>query len=816
MGSDLNTVYLKKQNKEIVKDILQHVRTSENIDASLPELINDLKTHFDCDAITLFALDQPKHQLYSIPLSGIKTEIRVDISHTSLAGFVAGTGKSINVANVKDPNELSKYHPQLTHGSIWDDTLNYNTQSMLAAPLSFNQKLIGVLEVINKNIADKFSEEDLKLAGDISSALGSVLARLYNDKIPKNESKPPIPPNSFDYQNDYQKVFQDNKLSDERQVITPVKKKSISTQEPTKFSYLIQQGLITEEKLTASLIQAQKNAVDEEIFLLETTGLKRKELGFSLAEFYNVPYYGYHSSIILPKKILGGLNKNFLANNYWIPIQSNESKIVILTNDPTSADIYQNIKQIFQKKEIEFKVGLKTDIIDFLNSLLEQGETHFEQLKSEQISNLITTLQEENEEALLEPQSEQSSEETTTIKDVDSTIVRLVNKILMDAYERGVSDIHIEPGTGKDDVLIRFRKDGECINYENIPYLYKQAIISRVKIMARLDIAERRIPQDGKIKMRYENNDIEFRVATCPTVGENEDAVLRILAQSKPHPIDSINFNDRNIKLIKENIVKPYGLILVVGPTGSGKTTTLHSCLGYINTPSKKIWTAEDPVEITQKGLRQVQMLDKKGLNFARAMRSFLRGDPDVIMVGEMRDAETAAIGLEASLTGHLVCSTLHTNSATETIIRLLDMGMNPLNFSDALLLIVAQRLVRTLCKECCEDYHPSREEFDILVNEYGEESFQKLGIKYNSSLTLKKPVGCWICNNSGYAGRIPIHEVLEATPTLKRQIIKQASVDELRKKAFEEGMTSLKQDGIQKVLNGHCDLRQVLSVCMV
>lgn len=221
-------------------------------------------------------------------------------------------------------------------------------------------------------------------------------------------------------------------------------------------------------------------------------------------------------------------------------------------------------------------------------------------------------------------------------------------------------------------------------------------------------------------------------------------------------------------------------------------------------------------MEITQKGLRQVQILDKKGLNFARAMRSFLRGDPDVIMVGEMRDEETASIGLQASLTGHLVLSTLHTNTASETITRLLDMGMNPLNFSDALLLIIAQRLVKTLCKECCQEYHPTKEEYDILVNEYGEESFSKLGIEYNAGFKLKKPVGCWVCNESGYAGRIGIHEILEATPTIKRLVIKQASAEDLKNKAIEEGMKTLKQDGIQNVLNGYCDLRQVLSVCMV
>lgn len=328
----------------------------------------------------------------------------------------------------------------------------------------------------------------------------------------------------------------------------------------------------------------------------------------------------------------------------------------------------------------------------------------------EAMSSLLESLETEKsiEDAILE--SAQQEQELSAISETDNTIVRLANKILIDAYEQGVSDIHIEPGVGKKPIKVRFRKDGVCRVYQEIPYLYKQAMISHLKIMARMDIAEKRLPQDGKIKMKYGKKNIEYRVATCPTVGGHEDAVLRILSSSIPIPLEGMNFSERNLDLIKTMSSKPYGLILAVGPTGSGKTTNLHSTLGYINKEERKIWTAEDPVEITQEGLRQVQMHDKIGLNFARAMRSFLRGDPDVIMVGGMRDTETCSIGLEASLTGHLVFSTLHTNSAPETITRLLDMGMNPLNFADALLLIVAQRLARTLCKECKEPYHPSKE----------------------------------------------------------------------------------------------------------
>jgi type II secretory ATPase GspE/PulE/Tfp pilus assembly ATPase PilB-like protein len=277
-----------------------------------------------------------------------------------------------------------------------------------------------------------------------------------------------------------------------------------------------------------------------------------------------------------------------------------------------------------------------------------------------------------------------------------------------------------------------------------------------------------------------------------------------------------MGFSKRNFDEFVKCISMPYGIVLVCGPTGSGKTTTLHSALGYINKPERKIWTAEDPVEITQKGLRQVQVKPKIGFDFAAAMRAFLRADPDVIMVGEMRDKETTQIGIEASLTGHLVFSTLHTNSAPETVTRLLDMGMDPFNFADAILCILAQRLVRTLCKHCKEEYHPSEDEYLELVHEYGEKAFEKhLNIPYSKDLVLFRPKGCVKCNQTGYLGRAGLHELLLGTDKVKKLIQSQSLMEELKSQAIEDGMTTLKQDGIDKVFQGKCDLLQVRKVCI-
>jgi type II secretory ATPase GspE/PulE/Tfp pilus assembly ATPase PilB-like protein len=333
--------------------------------------------------------------------------------------------------------------------------------------------------------------------------------------------------------------------------------------------------------------------------------------------------------------------------------------------------------------------------------------------------------------------------------------------------------------------------------------------------MAKLDISERRKPQDGKIRFKSAKGIVELRVATIPTTNQNEDVVMRILAASKPLPIEKMGFSDRNLKNFKTILAKPYGICLVVGPTGSGKTTTLHSALGSINTEDMKIWTAEDPVEITQKGLRQVQVQPKIDFTFAAAMRSFLRADPDVIMVGEMRDHETAAIGIEASLTGHLVFSTLHTNSAPETISRLLDMNIDPFNFADALLGIMAQRLIRTLCPKCKEPHHPSEEEFDELMEIYGRDFFPDLGIKYSPDFVLYEPKGCSNCNNTGYKGRMGVHELLTGTDEVKRAVQRRAPINELRELAMQQGMRTLLQDALEKAMRGITDVKQARSIAV-
>jgi len=572
----------------------------------------------------------------------------------------------------------------------------------------------------------------------------------------------------------------------------------------TRFDYLINHELIKEEELENAWKESREKKEPIEIILMRKHKISKEDIGHSLEEFYNCRFIKYNEKTPIPGHLIKNLKKNYLRRELWVPIGTIGDKIHVIIDDPNNIIKKDSIESLLKTKQIQYDVALEEDIVKYINLFFSSPEDEHS------FTELLGKM--EGEEGT--PSDDEESAEIVT--ESDSVIMQLVNKIINDAYNRRASDIHIEPNVDRKNVEIRFRVDGDCSIYQTVPFSYRAAIISRIKIMSNLDITVKRLPQDGKIKFRRPTGDeIELRVATIPTQGGVEDVVMRILAKGETMPLEDMGILPRNYNELLNIISKPYGMILVVGPTGSGKTTTLHAALHHINRPDRKIWTAEDPVEITQYGLRQVQVQPKIGFDFAAAMRSFLRADPDIIMVGEMRDFETAKIGVEASLTGHLVFSTLHTNSAPETIVRLLDMGIDPLNFADALLGILAQRLVRTLCKSCKEKYHPTKDEFDEMVESYGRADFEKLNIQYDDNLYLYKPKGCDLCNNTGYRGRMGIHELLVASDEIKRLIQKHETVEVLRNQAIKEGMTTLLQDGIQKAIKGFTDFVQVRRVCI-
>jgi len=569
-----------------------------------------------------------------------------------------------------------------------------------------------------------------------------------------------------------------------------------------RYSYLLSNGIITSQDLQQAMHMAKKENLSMDDILLKKFKIDKQDLGRSLQQYYDTEFVSFDQSFVIPFELFEQkkLDPDFLKRYEWVPLKREGKNIIVLVNNPFDLGRLDEIRFIFGTSNIVARVAVPGDILRFIEHF------HQQYVAEQNIASL-------GEEVGAGEDTEAAADyiDEGELTEHDSEVVRLVNAILLEAWRRKASDVHIEPSPGSRYCLIRMRVDGTCHEFRKIRLALARPLVSRLKIMSSLDIAERRLPQDGKLKIKLPEviQVLEFRVATVPTTGGQEDVVLRVLTSGKPMTLQELGLTRTNLDHFEKLIKKPYGLILVVGPTGSGKTTTLHSALNCINTPEKKVWTAEDPVEISQEGLRQVQVNPKIGLTFAHLLRSFLRADPDVIMVGEMRDRETAHIAIEASLTGHIVFSTLHTNTAPETITRLLDMDLDPFNFADSLLCVLGQRLIKTLCPKCREQYTPSSAELQELALEYGEGFKHWQEVYFKDGAVLYKAKGCRNCIG-GYRGRLGIHELMLSTDNLRTLIKFRKSAEEIREQAVKDGMFSLKQDGILKVLAGLTDIHQV------
>jgi len=741
-----------------LQEICNKINSAENLDGILIHLIDDITSLFNAERMTLFVVNTKRRELVSRYKSENDTaEIRIPILNGSIAGWCALKLRPVNLKNTYDADELAAIDPDLTFDYSWDHKTGFTTRQLLAVPIVFKKYLMGVIQLVNRKTGTVFNAAELKSLEEMAKILGIAL---YNQK----------------------------RLAGRSTV--------------GKFDSLIENHLLTEKELQQAIAEAREAQKPVAAVLTESFNILKKDLVASLGKFYHVAAMEYDPNRPIPGDLMVGLKVPFLRHNYWVPLGSEEDIILIAIDNPHDLLRVGEIKSLFPGQKLRFCVALKQDILDYITLFTQEDK---------QLAEIDEILLQAREEA------EEVEEAEMAIGEEDSTVVKLVNKIVLDAHARNASDIHIEPYPGKENTDVRIRIDGDCMLYQTIPFNYKNAVISRIKIMSDIDISEHRRPQDGKIQFKkYGGKDIELRVATIPTQGGLEDVVIRILDSKEPLPLDKIGFSKRNFDNFSGAVSEPYGLIFVCGPTGSGKTTTLHSALKYINKPETKIWTAEDPVEITQRGLRQVQIKPKIGFDFSAALRAFLRSDPDVIMVGEMRDRETTSIGIQASLTGHLVLSTLHTNNAPESVTRLLDMGMDPFNFADAVNCVLAQRLGHTLCIDCKESYHPTQAQYDELLREYGTEEFNAdLNMAYSDELELSKAGGCKVCNNSGYRSRMALHELLMGTNEIKNLIQSKARVDDIRTQAIADGMTTLKQDGIEKIFGGDLDLLQVRKVCI-
>ena len=776
-GRDTEALFFRQLQR-----VTARIHETDNIEQLMLDVSADICLLFNADRLTLYVVSDDHTAIVSKIKTGLSSpkNLKLPIGTQSIAGYVAQSHRLINLPDVYDQADLHQIHPELSFLKEVDKRSGYRTRQMLVAPILEGVTLYGVLQLINNKSQRPFNA--LEVEGLVQ--LCQTLATAIRQRLQKANEVP--------------------------------------HRQATKYDSLVSNGLLTQKELELCVQDARQLGQSVEQMLLAKYPLQAGQIGNSLAKFFGVPYEAFNAGRIYSDQLLGALKRDFVEGQGWIPLEESPEGLVIMCVDPEATRGGRVVPQVFPRQgKFAYRVTTHVEFVQTLEQLF--GSVAESASADQMLADMNVPLDDEG-----------SNDDLLESAAADNELVKFVNKVIVDAYRQKASDIHIEPMPGKLKTGIRFRIDGSLTPYIEVPAHFRQAMVTRLKIMCDLDISERRKPQDGKIKFKkYGPLDIELRVATIPSAGGVEDVVMRILSGGEPIPLEKLGLTPHNKARLEHTVSKPYGLFYVCGPTGSGKTTTLHSILKFLNTPDTKIWTAEDPVEITQKGLRQVQINRKAGIDFALVMRAFLRADPDIIMIGESRDKETVAMGVEASLTGHLVFSTLHTNSAPESITRLLDMGMDPFNFADALLGILAQRLARKLC-DCKTAYQPSSSEVNSFMTEYADElrhttawkadasgETQKLYEDWverygqNGQLTLYRAVGCETCKQTGYKGRIGLHELLIADDTAKKLIQERARVAELFSAAVESGMRTLKMDGMEKILMGLTDLKQVRAVCI-
>lgn len=565
----------------------------------------------------------------------------------------------------------------------------------------------------------------------------------------------------------------------------------MKTETQTIGNFLLSKGIISQKQLVDALALQKIERIKIGTALIKLGYITEDQLINALAELYGYPILRLNEQQI-DYTLFKLLPEDLIKNYRIIPVSKEGDTLKLAIAVPTNDQAIEQAKFFLSGFKISIYLCKESEIKYILNKVYAQKE---------EAEYPVTEVSELVESVLKDDTFVEELKEEKTVTEIDAPLIRLVNQIIVNALTKRASDIHIEPY--EDNVYVRYRIDGVLHDVLTLPAKIKGALVARVKIISNLDISERRLPQDGRIKMRVGKKEVDFRVSTLPSMF-GEKIVMRILEKgSLQLDLEKLGFEKQSLQFFLDALSRPYGMILVTGPTGSGKTTTLYSALMKIRKPEINIVTVEDPVEYTLPRITQVQVQEEIGRTFAQVLRAFLRQDPDVILVGEIRDFETAEIAIKAALTGHLVLSTLHTNDAPSTITRLINMGIEPFLISSSVILIAAQRLARKLCEHC-------------KVKRFIEpETLKKLGLQgeYEKTLEIYEPKGCPECNNTGYRGRVALYEVLPIREEIKEMILTGASALEIRKEAIKQGMITLRQSGLLKVLAGITSIEEVLRV---
>ncbi|MBN2568333.1 MAG: Flp pilus assembly complex ATPase component TadA, partial [Deltaproteobacteria bacterium] len=522
-----------------LQNITNRINAAQNLKQILVDFRDETLNLLDAHSITIYVADREKKEIYAMFLAGSELkQIRLPINNRSIAGYVANSKKEVNITDAYSDEELKKIDRELSFDSSWDKKSGFRTREVLAVPVMYENTLMGVVQVLNKKSGGRFTDEDRGVVEEIAAVLG--IAFTNQERIGKRRK--------------------------------------------TRFSGLINHGIVKEEDIEKAMEEAHQKRQTVEDYLIKEMKVSKEAIGTSLEEFYNCRFVQFNDKQPVPFELLRKLKEEYLRRELWVPLEKKDGRIRIIIDDPNNIIKRDMIENLLSTRNVDYDVALYEDIKKYINHFYQAGGG----ADSATIGDII---------GKLDAEEEQVFEGDDEFSESDSIIMQLVNRVINDAYNRNASDIHIEPNMAKKNVEVRYRVDGALMIYQSVPFSYRSAMVSRIKIMSNLDITERRIPQDGKIKFRRPKGDeIELRVATIPTQGGLEDVVMRILAKGETMPLEAMGLGKRNYDCLTDIIAKPYGMVLVVGPTGSGKTTTLHAALYHINKPDTKIWTAEDPV----------------------------------------------------------------------------------------------------------------------------------------------------------------------------------------------------------------------------
>ena len=560
---------------------------------------------------------------------------------------------------------------------------------------------------------------------------------------------------------------------------------------PSLEQVVISQNLANDETLQKALLAQKQKGCSLKDALVDCCTISDVELLKAISKAWGIEFMHMLGDLEVDPAILDRLPVTFLRRYNMVPFKWQGDTLLVAVNDPMDQDPFYDIGKEMSAKDIKRILATKQEIHSAINRLND--------MKNESAQDIVEDIREEEEEDLL---TDIESIQDISVMESDAPIIKLVNRLMMQAFRERASDIHVEPYQAE--VRIRFRVDGILHDVLGIPKRIQSAVISRIKVMANLNIAEKRLPQDGRIGIKLGDHSVDLRVSTVPTAN-GERVVMRILDKSSVlYGLEELGFYPDDMGIVNKLLRQEHGIILVTGPTGSGKTTSLYSMLSKINSPDKNILTIEDPIEYQLKGIGQIPVNTKVGVTFASGLRSIVRQDPDIILVGEIRDLDTAEIAIQAALTGHLVFSTLHTNDSASAVTRLIDMGIEPFLVTSSVNAIVAQRLCRKICADCRQPYYPENESlFEIgLVRE-----------RLETEGHLYRGAGCMECLNTGYKGRVGIYEILVMTDSMKTSVLKTSDSNIIKRQAIEEGLHTLRDDGARKVRAGVTTIEEVLRV---